>query len=107
MAPPNLLRQETTDGSGRFYHTVYGLVCGQYRAICADHPLRHGGVAPQLTDEEVITLEICGEYFTVNTGQDLSDCFKRCGRIVNLFRLLHLVIPRAFNLILPSVSGVS
>lgn len=46
-----------------FIITVYCLVCDQYRALFHERPLRHGGFTPQLTDEEVITLEICGEYF--------------------------------------------
>ncbi len=60
-----------------FIISVFCLVCDQYRALCAEHPLRHGGFAPQLTDEEVITLEICGEYFKLNADQDLFDYFRQ------------------------------
>jgi len=38
-------------------------VCAQYQAISTAQSIRRGGVAPALRDEEVLTLEICGEYF--------------------------------------------
>jgi len=60
-----------------FIITVYCLVCDQYQALFSEHPLRHGGFAPQLTDEEVITLEICGEYFKLHTDRDLFDYFRQ------------------------------
>jgi hypothetical protein len=34
------------------------------------------GFAPALIDAEVITLEICGEYFKLNTDQDIFDYFR-------------------------------
>ena len=58
-----------------FIITVYCLVCDQYRALFGEHPLRQGGFTPQLTDEEVITLESCGEYFKLQTDKDLFDYF--------------------------------
>jgi hypothetical protein len=40
------------------------LVCTHYEAVTKLYPVRRsGGVAPTLTDAEVMTLEICGEYF--------------------------------------------
>jgi len=45
--------------------------------LFSEHPLRHGGFTPQLTDEEVITLEICGEYFKLNTDKDLFNYFRQ------------------------------
>jgi hypothetical protein len=60
-----------------FILTVYCLVCDQYRALFSEHPLYRGGFTPQLTDEEVITLEICGEYFKLRTDQDLFDYFRQ------------------------------
>ena len=41
------------------------LVCEHYRVIQATYPLRRGGFAPARTDEEVITMDICGEYVTI------------------------------------------
>jgi hypothetical protein len=38
--------------------------------------LRRGGPAPALSDEEVITIEICGEFFKENTDQDIFDYFQ-------------------------------
>lgn len=45
--------------------------CSQNRAI----PWR-GGFARALTDEEVITIEICGEFFKLSTDKDLFNYFK-------------------------------
>ena len=44
-----------------FIITVYCLVCEHYQAIQAICPVRRGGFAPALTDEAVITMEMCGE----------------------------------------------
>jgi hypothetical protein len=59
-----------------FIITVYLLVCEHYQAINARYPLRRGGFAPALTDEEVITIESCGEYFKLGTDEDLFDHFQ-------------------------------
>lgn len=59
-----------------FIITVYCLVCEHYRVIKNTYPLRRGGFAPALTDEEVITLEICGEYFKLATDKDLFAYFR-------------------------------
>lgn len=62
-----------------FIIEVYLLVCELYEAFlnryCATQPLRKAGFAPAFTDEEVITLEVCGEYFKLHTDQDLFDYF--------------------------------
>ena len=58
-----------------FIIAVYLLVCEHYQAIRARLPLRRGGFAPALTDEEVITIEICGEYFKLATDEDIFDYF--------------------------------
>ncbi|MCB9101502.1 MAG: IS982 family transposase [Anaerolineales bacterium] len=59
-----------------FIITVYCLVCKYYGIIKDQYPIRRGGFAPALTDEEVITIEICGEYFKMNTDQDIFDYFQ-------------------------------
>jgi hypothetical protein len=59
-----------------FIITVYCLVCEHYAMIQASYPLRRGGFAPALTDEEVITMEICGEYFKCATDKDLYAYFR-------------------------------
>ena len=59
-----------------FIITVYCLVCEHYRAIRSACPVRRGGFAPALTDEEVITIEICGEYFKLPTDKDLFNYFR-------------------------------
>jgi hypothetical protein len=59
-----------------FIITVYCLVCEHYQAIRTRYPVRRGGFAPALSDEEVITMEICGEYLKCATDQDLFDYFQ-------------------------------
>lgn len=46
-----------------FIILVYCLVCEHYQAVIANPSLRQRGSAPALSDEEVITMGICGEYF--------------------------------------------
>jgi Transposase DDE domain len=60
-----------------FIIAVYCLVCEHYQAVCAalPHRLRRGGFAPQLSDEEVITIEVCGEYFKMNSDKDIFAYF--------------------------------
>lgn len=58
-----------------FIITVFSLVSEMYAPVVAHHPVRHGGFAPALSDEEVITMEICGEYFKHQTDKDLYDYF--------------------------------
>lgn len=55
--------------------SVYCLVCEHYPSIRATYGVRRGGVAPALTDEEVITLEMCGDYFKCATDKDLYAYF--------------------------------
>lgn len=59
-----------------FIITVYCLVVTHYQALTLAQALRHGGFMPALTDEEVITMEICGEYWKLNTDADLYDYFR-------------------------------
>ncbi len=56
--------------------TVYCLVCEHYQVITQGYPVRRGGFAPALTDEEVITMDICGEYCKQTTDQDIVDYFR-------------------------------
>jgi hypothetical protein len=62
-----------------FIITVYCLVCEHYQTFeqryCQQRTLRGGGFTPGLTDAEVITIEICGEYFKLHQDQDLFDYF--------------------------------
>ncbi len=58
-----------------FIISVYCLVVGTYKTVKERHPIRRGGFAPTLTDEEVITMELCGEYFKHSTDKDLFDYF--------------------------------
>jgi hypothetical protein len=58
-----------------FIITVYCLVCDHYQVLQALYPLRRGGFRPALSDEEVITMELCGEYFKLATDKDLFGYF--------------------------------
>lgn len=58
-----------------FIITVFTLVSDSYSQLTAQRPVRRGGCAPALSDEELITIEICGEYFKLHTDCDLYDYF--------------------------------
>jgi hypothetical protein len=59
-----------------FIIAVFLVVCEQYQAIQKQVRLRRGGFAPALTDEEVITMEICGEYFKLGCDKDIFAYFR-------------------------------
>ena len=59
-----------------FIITVYCLVCEPYQVIKHTYPLRRGGFAPALSDEEVLTIELCGEYFKLATDNDRFAYFR-------------------------------
>jgi hypothetical protein len=59
-----------------FIITVYCLVCEHYQVIKNTYSLRRGGFAPALSDEEVIPLELCGEYFKLPADKDLFAYFR-------------------------------
>jgi len=59
-----------------FIITVYCLVCEHCQAVKAQYPIRRGGFAPALTDEEVITMEICGEFFKCGSDKDIFIYFR-------------------------------
>jgi hypothetical protein len=58
-----------------FIILVYCLVCEHYQAVVAQHPIRRRGFTPALTDEEVIAIELCGEYFGSARDEDIFDYF--------------------------------
>ena len=58
-----------------FIITVYGLVDDEWKKLRAVHRVRHAGFAPELSDAEVLTMELCGEYFKLQTDKDLFDYF--------------------------------
>lgn len=59
-----------------FIITIYCLVCEHYQVIKDTYPLRRGGFRPALSDEEVMTMALCGEYFTLATDKDLGADFR-------------------------------
>jgi hypothetical protein len=58
-----------------FIIAVFLVVCEHYQVIKKQYRFRRGGFAPVLTDEEVITMEICGEYFKLGCDKDLFAYF--------------------------------
>lgn len=58
-----------------FIITVFCLVSEMRAQLLAQRPARHGGFAPALSDEEVVTIEICGECFKHHKDCDLYDYF--------------------------------
>ena len=59
-----------------FIITVFCLVSEQMNILRKIYPLRRGGFTPALSDEEVIAIEICGEFFKLSTDKDLFNYFK-------------------------------
>ncbi len=59
-----------------FIIMVFCLVSDQLNILRKSYPIRRGGFAPALSDEEVITSEICGEYFKHSTDKDIFNYFK-------------------------------
>jgi hypothetical protein len=59
-----------------FIITVYCLVEEHYQALTASYPIRHGGFSPHLSDVEVITMAICGEFFKLPQDIDLFAYFR-------------------------------
>jgi hypothetical protein len=59
-----------------FIILVYCLVCEHYQAIVTQQAIRQRGPAPALSDEEVITMEICGEYWGYHQEEALYDYFR-------------------------------
>ena len=59
-----------------FIILVYCLIWKDYQTIVSQHPLRRRGFAPMLSDEEVMTIEICGEYFGFSTDEAIYDYFR-------------------------------
>ncbi len=59
-----------------FIIAVYCLVCEHYPASTTCQRVRGGGFAPALTDEEVLTIEICGEFFKCGTDKDIFAYFR-------------------------------
>ncbi len=59
-----------------FIILVYCLVCEHYQAVIAKLSLRQRCFAPALSDEEVITMEICGEYFGFSQEEAIYAYFR-------------------------------
>jgi hypothetical protein len=59
-----------------FIIAVFLTVCNQYDFIKQNCKIRRGGFPPALSDEEVITMEICGEYFKIECDKDIFSYFR-------------------------------
>jgi hypothetical protein len=59
-----------------FIIMVFCLVSEQMRILRKSYSLRRGGFTPALSDEEVLTIEICGEFFKHSTDKDIFNYFK-------------------------------
>ena len=82
-----------------FIIAVFLLVCEQYAVIKQQYRLRRGGFQPSLTDEEVITMEICGEYFKIECDKDIFACFSsHCRHFFPKIKDMSLFVRQAANL---------
>lgn len=60
-----------------FIISVYCLVADTMKIIEKNHTLRSRGFSPKLTDAEVITIEICGEFFKLHEDTEIYKYFKK------------------------------
>ncbi len=60
-----------------FIISVYCLVVRMMQTIEKNYKFRSRGGAPKLTDAEVITIEICGEFFKLHEDTEIYKYFKR------------------------------
>lgn len=60
-----------------FIISVYCLVVEIMQKIEKTYKLRSKGFAPKLTDAEVLTIEICGEFFKLHEDTEIYGYFKR------------------------------
>ena len=60
-----------------FIISVYCLVVETMQKIENSYKFRSAGFAPKLTDAEVITMEICGEFFKLHEDTEIYHYFKR------------------------------
>jgi hypothetical protein len=59
-----------------FIIAVYCVVVEPYQTLTAQRPVRRGGFSPTRSDEEVITMEICGAYFQLPSDKDIWQYFR-------------------------------
>jgi hypothetical protein len=69
------MHKERTMDRDSFIIAVFLIGCKQYGIIRQQCGLRRGGFAPALSDEEVLTMEICGEYFKLECDKDIFAYF--------------------------------
>lgn len=60
-----------------FIISVYSLVVEIMQSVEKTHKFRTRGFLPKLTDSEVITIEICGEFFKLHEDTEIYNYFKR------------------------------
>lgn len=58
-----------------FIISVYCLVVEIMQKIENNYKFRSSGLAPKLTDAEVITIEICGEFFKLHEDTEIYHYF--------------------------------
>jgi hypothetical protein len=58
-----------------FIIAVFCCIADLTPILMGTKPLRKGGFSPQLTDAEVITIEICGEFLKLSTDKDIFQYF--------------------------------
>jgi hypothetical protein len=60
-----------------FIISVFCLVDDHLKVVTQDQPLRSRGFEPSLTDSEVITMEIVGEFLSIDTDKGIWQYFRR------------------------------
>ena len=58
-----------------FIIAVFCCIADLTPILLGTKPLRKGGFSPQLTDAEVMTIEVCGEFLKLSTDKDIFHYF--------------------------------
>lgn len=70
-----------------FIITVYCLLVELYDQLKKQHRIRRGGFLPRLSDAEVLTIEICGEFLKLHQDVDLFGYFRQHYQHLDVCRL--------------------
>ncbi|MGX9728760.1 MAG: hypothetical protein ACTFAK_16050 [Candidatus Electronema sp. VV] len=75
IAASNPIHKECANGPGQFYYRCFSDSLRTIYFIKQSCKIRRGGFTPALSDEEVITIKICGEYFKLECDKDIFAYF--------------------------------
>ena len=72
---PNF-KEDTVDIND-FFITTFCMIDDTSKELLGDRRLRRRGPMPTLADSEVVTMEVVGEYLSLDQDKAIFDCFRR------------------------------